>query len=251
MINFFRRIRQNMIKDNRVSKYLLYAIGEIILVVIGILIALGINNWNEKENNINQANKHLETIRLNLNDDIIQAQNLLAESQTTVDYSNIFLDQFKTLKPFDNNIQMYIIYLMFERNIEVNDSGFTALLNSNSMAFVDEDLQVKILNYYRHIEQLKSREINANTEIKTMYEPYVKANFYWIYNKTNPWPRQADMYKDDPRPVENIDSKLKSVIENKRFEIMVNHRRYQAQILTDLYTKTIELAEEISNMIEK
>ena len=46
MIKFFRKIRQNMIKDNKVSKYLLYAIGEIILVVIGILIALNINNNN-------------------------------------------------------------------------------------------------------------------------------------------------------------------------------------------------------------
>jgi hypothetical protein len=46
MIKFFRKIRQNMIKENKISKYMLYAIGEIILVVIGILIALSINNWN-------------------------------------------------------------------------------------------------------------------------------------------------------------------------------------------------------------
>ena len=50
MINFFRKIRQNMIKENQVSKYILYAIGEIILVVIGILIALQINNWNAEQN---------------------------------------------------------------------------------------------------------------------------------------------------------------------------------------------------------
>ncbi len=49
MIKFFRKIRQNMIKENKFSKYFLYAIGEIILVVIGILIALQINNWNENK----------------------------------------------------------------------------------------------------------------------------------------------------------------------------------------------------------
>jgi len=48
MIKFFRHIRQRMIKENKVSKYLLYAIGEIVLVVIGILIALQINNNNEQ-----------------------------------------------------------------------------------------------------------------------------------------------------------------------------------------------------------
>ncbi|MEH6779908.1 DUF6090 family protein, partial [Maribacter arcticus] len=47
MIKFFRRIRQQLLTENKFSKYLLYAIGEIILVVIGILIALSINNWNE------------------------------------------------------------------------------------------------------------------------------------------------------------------------------------------------------------
>ncbi|MET1258293.1 DUF6090 family protein [Flagellimonas sp. DF-77] len=47
MIQFFRKIRRSLLSENKVSKYLLYAIGEIILVVIGILIALQINNWNE------------------------------------------------------------------------------------------------------------------------------------------------------------------------------------------------------------
>jgi sensor domain CHASE-containing protein len=53
MIKFFRRIRQQLLSENKFSKYLLYAIGEIILVVIGILIALQINN----NNNYNEQRK--------------------------------------------------------------------------------------------------------------------------------------------------------------------------------------------------
>ena len=48
MIRFFRNIRQKLAAENKVMAYLRYAIGEIILVVIGILIALQINNWNER-----------------------------------------------------------------------------------------------------------------------------------------------------------------------------------------------------------
>ena len=48
MIKFFRKTRQKLLQENRFSKYMLYAIGEIILVVIGILIALQVNNWNEE-----------------------------------------------------------------------------------------------------------------------------------------------------------------------------------------------------------
>jgi hypothetical protein len=49
MIKFFRKIRQNLLTENKFSKYILYAIGEILLVVVGILIALNINNNNELE----------------------------------------------------------------------------------------------------------------------------------------------------------------------------------------------------------
>ena len=55
MLKFFRRIRQNLLIQNKTSKYFKYAIGEIILVVIGILIALSINNWNQDR--LNQIEK--------------------------------------------------------------------------------------------------------------------------------------------------------------------------------------------------
>lgn len=54
MIKFFRKIRQKLVQENRVSKYLLYAIGEIILVVVGILLALQINSWNQQRINNNK-----------------------------------------------------------------------------------------------------------------------------------------------------------------------------------------------------
>ena len=49
MIKFFRKIRQETLTENKFGKYLAYAIGEIVLVVIAILIALAINNWNESK----------------------------------------------------------------------------------------------------------------------------------------------------------------------------------------------------------
>lgn len=66
MISFFRKIRKQMAEDNRPLKYLRYAIGEIVLVVIGILIALQINNWNEWRKEREREQKVLETLADNL-----------------------------------------------------------------------------------------------------------------------------------------------------------------------------------------
>ena len=62
MIKFFRKIRQQLLTDNRFSKYLLYASGEIVLVVIGILIALQINNYNQKGKDINKEQFYLNAL---------------------------------------------------------------------------------------------------------------------------------------------------------------------------------------------
>ncbi len=77
MIKFFRRIRQRLLTENKFSKYLLYAIGEIILVVIGIMIALGINNWNE-ERNLNLVGvQFLKDIQVDLKKDLRLADSII------------------------------------------------------------------------------------------------------------------------------------------------------------------------------
>jgi uncharacterized protein DUF6090 len=63
MLQFFRKIRQQLLTENKFSKYLLYAIGEIVLVVIGILIALSINNWNEIQKTKSKAQTYLALLK--------------------------------------------------------------------------------------------------------------------------------------------------------------------------------------------
>ena len=62
MIKFFRKIRQKLLSENKFSKYLIYAIGEIILVVIGILIALQFNNYNEQHKHLQAINETITAI---------------------------------------------------------------------------------------------------------------------------------------------------------------------------------------------
>jgi len=69
MIKIFRNIRKQLLNKRKMKSYSLYAIGEIILVVIGILIALQINNWNENKKNDQSIKLHLENLKHNLTED--------------------------------------------------------------------------------------------------------------------------------------------------------------------------------------
>ena len=83
MIKFFRKIRQKMLTENKFSKYLLYAIGEIILVVIGILIALQVNNANE----MRKSNLELDKINQNLIQEFESNQKALSSAMHQVKWT--------------------------------------------------------------------------------------------------------------------------------------------------------------------
>jgi sensor domain CHASE-containing protein len=78
MIKFFRHIRQRLIQEKNMGKYLKYAIGEILLVVIGILIAIQINNWNENRKKqalelelLKQVNSEIESLEYDVSTDLL------------------------------------------------------------------------------------------------------------------------------------------------------------------------------------
>ena len=98
MIKFFRKIRQQLVTENKFSKYLLYAIGEIVLVVIGILIALQINNWNEYQKERKSERLLLSEIRDNLKYDLNDFESNITTLQ------NKSISSKMMLKALENNI---------------------------------------------------------------------------------------------------------------------------------------------------
>jgi hypothetical protein len=85
MIKFFRKIRQKMLTENKFSKYLIYAIGEIVLVVIGILIALQINNANENRKSAKQENLYLKRLLSENRDDINTFKNNISDLEKGIE----------------------------------------------------------------------------------------------------------------------------------------------------------------------
>ena len=84
MLKFFSKIRQNLLSEGKSGKYIKYAIGEIVLVVIGILIALQINNWQQERKNIKLENRYLIDLVNDLKQDSTTLSKLHEEGQLTV-----------------------------------------------------------------------------------------------------------------------------------------------------------------------
>jgi len=118
MIKFFRKIRQNLLMENKTGKYLKYAIGEIVLVVIGILIALQINNWNEARKNKTVERGFIINLISDLESDvkhidkvIIKNEKKLIEFDTVLSYSYRNINALKTL----DTLYFYTYYAIANR----------------------------------------------------------------------------------------------------------------------------------------
>ena len=102
MIKFFRHIRQNLIMENKTTNYLKYAIGEIILVIIGILIALSINNWNEHRKLKIEEHNSLIDLRSEIISNIEALTKTIVSHQKSYDAAKKLKDLFNDREAFDN-----------------------------------------------------------------------------------------------------------------------------------------------------
>jgi hypothetical protein len=122
MIKFFRRVRQRLLSENKFSKYLLYAIGEIILVVIGILIALQINNWNEARKTSLKADVYVKNIMYDLKTDTLNINKLLTRVES-----------------FSNSIDRYFEYFNSNKAAEVSIESLLDSINTTNAYYFKYD----------------------------------------------------------------------------------------------------------------
>ena len=156
MIKFFRKIRQNSLSAGKTTKYLKYAIGEIILVVIGILIALQFNNWKEqrKENNNEQVilkrlEKEFESNREQLLDKI-ELRNTLIES------CGKLLEYFD--KPENVDRDSILVFLSTIQPPTFDPIQNDLVSSGNIEILKDEKLKQLIVNWSTDVIQLQEVE---------------------------------------------------------------------------------------------
>jgi hypothetical protein len=176
MIKYFRKIRQNLIIENKTGKYFKYAIGEIVLVVIGILIALSINNCNEKRVSNFVEQKILQAVLDDVNSDILTMKymilndSLLIESNKKLigilkneqsEYSDNYAGMFGEMNRYD------IFY--------AKKMGYEALKAQGLTIIQNDELKAVIVNLYDYLYP----SVNGIVNLKEQH--YLNSNI--IFNK--------------------------------------------------------------------
>jgi len=171
MIKFFRKIRQNLIMENKNSKYFKYAIGEIVLVVIGILIALQINNWNENRKVLKAQKNLLESFYDNLGVDSVQ---LAMDKQ----YMLEILACQKQLHAFrkgiieSDRVNNPIRIRSSIKNVSITQSNHPDIATKVLNEAVKEEIRV----YYRLLASMDNAYKQYDNLVKESIRPYLSEN---------------------------------------------------------------------------
>ena len=171
MIKFFRNIRFHLLNQQNVKKYMLYAIGEIILVVIGILIALKINNWNTLQL---KKQEEIETYR-NIKDQVTQnLKEINSVKSTNTFYSNQYIRANNILNSGDRSKidSLTIMAMNLSRYSDFHGNGniYETLVNSGDIKLLEnteiQNKLQKLQSIYSYINKLE--DINWEIIIKEL-----------------------------------------------------------------------------------
>ena len=189
MIKFFRNIRKNLISENKTAKYLKYALGEIILVMIGILLAMQINNWNENRLHKNEFNNILKTINQDLKRDtlvagmLINYYTLIEKNSLKIINKEINRNNYKEHPEARSLVSRY-------RSFTIQTKGFEMVKDYSSKNEIRNDsIFTTISQFYTpFIEIIGDSNGFVKKEVLNNIEMYKKYDWYvdWTQGKFTP-----------------------------------------------------------------
>jgi hypothetical protein len=183
MLRFFRLIRQRLLNDGKFSKYSVYAIGEIFLVVIGILIAVGIGEWRQNIKKEKELLGYYQGIKNDINQDKIRMSLLdsLYKNATRGIVSEIDKMQLASYNQDSlySNVPAWMIYVLA---FTPSNSTFTEIVSSGKLQlFKNKEIKSQMLNLYNNLyPELLIRQTNNNEFLRTLRTIDLMETYRWM-----------------------------------------------------------------------
>jgi type II secretory pathway pseudopilin PulG len=174
MIKFFRKIRQNFLSEGKTGKYFKYAIGEIVLVVIGILIALSINNWNDNRNKRNEELLLLESIEQDFNENKQRLNQTIEAQEKVILYSNSFITLMANNKGKEvsqDSILKLKSYANAWYRAELVNSSYLTIVNSGKGNYIQNlNLKKRLAEFSTDLESGFEDDYESKESLFFMYK---------------------------------------------------------------------------------
>jgi hypothetical protein len=239
MIKFFRHIRKNLLNEGKTTKYFKYAIGEIILVVIGILIALSINNWNENRRDQNRLLNIFSLIYKDIENDKQELiNNLDFYNQQKSVFSKVLHDSI-TPNLLDQGLSRLL------------GSGTKTILNKTGVNQLRElqnkdSLTLKIIGIY---DDMETRMLNFENRISnevTEHSEYIRDTYNWYPEWIN-----YKIMKDVGSPELHNYFLTSPVYRNRVISVYQQAYNNYVPMLINLIENLTELQKELSMILNK
>jgi len=241
MLAFFRKIRQQLLQENKFTRYLAYAFGEILLVVIGILIALQVNTWNEDRKANNAIIEYTHALLVELEkDSTLLTQELLEINQRL----EKVLEYFERLSHPNSNLDTLFKIMRLEadpsfvRPSALNSNTYLTLSSTGEIGFFDSKMGEMIQNYY----QQGSRTYNGALEQSRFYQ-----TIFAEYHFNIPKPHE---YKDSP-----VLSQLEGIMDKEKalliFNGMLSIKRFNLTYFRNYHEELLKLNQELSEGLKE
>ena len=247
MTKFFRKIRQRLLSENKLSKYLIYAIGEIALVVIGILIALSVNNSNQKRIEQKTTNNYLEKINSNIKQNINFSKTMLEfrneHSANCNKVAELIID-----KDFSNQsiFQSAIFSSLIERPINYDRDAFESLKNSGNLANIENSIiETALLEYYELVDKIIKQEKNLEEFNNQMELELVNNGFLTIWMNLD-----KEVHKDLTKQITNYTENLIKHPGHDNILMLLFRGGTNTTFLTGLYEEQVKSGMALSQTIK-
>lgn len=176
MFRFFRQLRKELMEKNRLRQYSAYALGEIVLVVLGILIALQINNANEARLERQREAGYLQNLKVDLQFNIRELDRFIEVRKSRIESAQRILDYFNG-RPVEDlqDFSYHNVHVQTWQRYYQNINTFQELINSGNFGIIASDeIKSALMDLDLHYEKMKGDEDHMRFD----FEGYVYAPFF-------------------------------------------------------------------------
>jgi hypothetical protein len=250
MIKYFRKIRQNLLAEGKTGKYLKYAVGEIVLVLIGILLALQVNNWNINQNNLKESrefvNRLQKEIISNINFTKSEIQRKEREIKSALAILKMIDEEDKT-KNSSRSLDSLIFISMTNNNMEFKIGTLNEGFNTGKVALITSDsLKSLLYGLPSIIDETRVLEKYNNEDLNSYFYPFIYKNISF---------RQMDgvhsEYADQIGTSKFTNHKNLNVLNSMEFESLIDNRFYSCNSQLKSYVNLKNYLDSINKMIEE